>query len=112
MSEFQSDIKDTKYDEEGNELDETKLSGLYHFEAGTEMALENTHSGGYVFATLPFGNKDIWLYKWGEGEETMNLKIFLDDGIGGESIHRTNDNGFIISTLGCIIIKTDSNLSF
>jgi len=42
----------------------------------------------------------------------MNLKIFLDDGIGGESIHRTNDNGFIISTLGCIIIKTDSNLSF
>jgi len=99
-------------DEEGNELDETKLPGLYHFEAGTEMALENTHSGGYVFATMPSGNKDIWLYKWGESEETMNLKIFLDDGIGGESIHRTNDNGFIISTLGCIIIKTDSNLSF
>ena len=99
-------------DEEGNELDETKLSGLYHFEAGTEMALENTHSGGYVFATYPFGYKDIWLYKWGEGEETMDLKIFLDSGIAAQSIHRTNDNGFIISTLGCIIIKTDSNLSF
>tara|TARA_B100001250_G_scaffold396398_1_gene402350 strand:- start:892 stop:1170 length:279 start_codon:yes stop_codon:yes gene_type:complete len=68
--------------------------------------------GGYVFATYPFGNKDIWLYKWGEGEETMDLKIFLDSGVAAQSIHRTNDNGFIISTLGCIIIKTDSNLSF
>ena len=99
-------------DEEGNEIDETILAGLYHFEAGTEIALENTHSGGYVFATYPFGNKDIWLYKWGEGEETMDLKIFLDSGVAAQSIHRTNDNGFIISTLGCIIIKTDSNLSF
>ena len=99
-------------DEEGNKLDETTLPGLYHFEAGTQMALENTHSGGYVFATTPFGNKDIWLYKWGDGEETMNLKLFLDQGIGAESIHRTKDDGFIISTWPCLIIKTDSDLSF
>ena len=99
-------------DEEGNELAETLLSGLYFYEAGTDMALANTHSGGYVFVTEPKNSKDVWLYKWGESEETMSNKIELDFGFGGESIERTIDNGFIMSTTGRIIIKTDSNLSF
>ena len=99
-------------DEEGNELDETLLSGLYFYESGTDMALANTHSGGYVFVTEPKNSKDVWLYKWGESEETMSNKIELDFGFGGQSIERTNDNGFIMSTTGRIIIKTDSNLSF
>ena len=98
-------------DEDGNELDETSLSGLYHFESGTDMALTNTSSGGYIFATDPRNGGDIWLYKWGESEEIMNIKIDLDSGFGGQSIERTNDNGFIISS-GSTIIKTDSNLSF
>ena len=54
----------------------------------------------------------IGLTFWSCGEETMNLKLFLDEGIGAESIHRTKDDGFIISTWPCLIIKTDSNLSF
>ena len=98
-------------DEDGNELDETSLSGLHHFESGTDMALTNTSSGGYVFATDPRNGGDIWLYKWGESEEIMNIKIDLDSGYGGQSIERTNDNGFIISA-GSTIIKTDSNFSF
>jgi len=41
----------------------------------------------------------------------MNIKK-NPGGLGGESIMRTNDNGFIISTAGGTIIKTDSNLSY
>ena len=41
-----------------------------------------------------------------------NMELKLDVGSGGTSIMRTNDNGFIISTIGGTIIKTDSNLSY
>jgi len=99
-------------DEQGNEFNQISLPGLYHSEFGTEMALENTYSGGYVLATDHRNEGDIWLYKWGEGEDILDLKIGLDFGVAAQSIHRTHDNGFIISTLGCVIIKTDSNLSF
>ncbi len=40
------------------------------------------------------------------------MELKLDVGSGGTSIMRTNDNGFIISTIGGTIIKTDSNLSY
>ena len=97
--------------ENGNSLDETILSGLYFFESGTPMALANTNQGGYVFSTVPKNGGSVWLYKWGIGEETINKKI-SPGGLGGESIESTDDNGFIISTTGNIILKTDQSLTF
>ena len=35
-----------------------------------------------------------------------------DAGFGGKNVERTQDNGYIISTLGSVLIKTDSNLSY
>jgi len=100
-----------KINEDGNELDEKLLSGLYFYEYGTAMELENTHSGGYVLATEPRNGGKVWLRKWGGSEETMNIKI-SPGGLGSQSLDRTNDNGFIISTMGSTVIKTDSNLSY
>ena len=100
-----------KINEDGNELDEKLLSGLYFYEAGTAMSLANTHSGGYVFVTKPKNGGKVWIRKWGGSGDTMNIKK-NPGGLGGESIMRTNDNGFIISTAGGTIIKTDSNLSY
>ena len=45
------------------------------------------------------------------------LKIILTQkispgGFGGESIEKTLDNGFIISTGGGTVLKTDSHLSY
>lgn len=98
-------------DENGNSLDETVISGLYFFESGTPMALANTNQGGYVFSTVPKNGGSVWLYKWGSAEETINKKISLS-GLGGESIESTDDNGFIISTTGNIILKTDQSLTY
>ena len=53
----------------------------------------------------------LWIKKWGSGEKNMELKLDVGS-LGGRSIMRTNDNGFIISTIGGTIIKTDSNLSY
>ena len=76
------------------------------------MALANTHLGGYVFVTQPRSSiNNLWIRKWGSGEKNMELKLDLGS-LGGRSIMRTNDNGFIISTTGGTIIKTDSNLSY
>ncbi len=105
-----------KINEEGDKLNESFLSGLSHREWGRAMALANTHLGGYVFVTqsVPRPSKKegkLWIKKWGSGEKNMELK--LDVGLlGGRSIMRTNDNGYIISTTGGTIIKTDSNLSY
>jgi len=87
------------------------LAGLSFYEAGTAMSLANTHSGGYVFVTKPKNGGKVWIRKWGGSGDTMNIKK-NPGGLGGESIMRTNDNGFIISTAGGTIIKTDSNLSY
>jgi len=97
--------------EEGNKLDEKILVGLSFYEDGTAMSLANTHSGGYVFVTKPRNGGNIWIRKWGGSEKTINIKK-KPGGLGGESIMRTKDNGFIISTAGRTIIKTDSNLSY
>ena len=98
--------------EEGDKLNESFLPNLSHREWGTAMALANTHSGGYVFVTQPRSSKNnLWIRKWGSGEKNMELKLDLGS-LGGRSIMRTNDNGFIISTTGGTIIKTDSNLSY
>ena len=99
-------------DEDGNSLDETLLSGLYFYESGTAMSLASTQLRGFVFVTHPRTGGDIWLRKWGGNEETKNDKLDLDFGFGGESIYRTSDNGFIISTVGGVIIKTDPDLNF
>ena len=99
-----------KINEEGDKLNESFLPGLSHREWGRAMALANTHLGGYVFVTQSKGKNNLWIKKWGSGEKNMELK--LDVGSGGTSIMRTNDNGFIISTIGGTIIKTDSNLSY
>ena len=62
-------------------------------------------------ATSPKNGGNIWLYKWGDYEENLNMKI-SPGGFGGESIERTSDNGFIISTSGGTVIKTDSQLEY
>jgi hypothetical protein len=99
-----------KINEEGDKLNESFLPGLRHREWGTVMALANTHLGGYVFVTDAKGKNNLWIKKWGSGEKNMELKLDLGS-LGGSSIMRTNDNGFIISA-GSKIIKTDSNLSY
>ena len=99
-----------KINEEGDKLNESFLPGLRHREWGTVMALANTHLGGYVFVTDSKGKNNLWIKKWGSGEKNMELKLDLGS-LGGSSIMRTNDNGFIISA-GSKIIKTDSNLSY
>ena len=98
-------------DENGNSLDQSFLGGLKFYEFGTPMALANTSFGGYVFVTSPKNGGDMWLYKWGAFEENLNMKI-SPGGFGGESIERTSDNGFIISTSGGTVIKTDSQLEY
>ncbi len=98
-------------DEDGNSLDQTILSGLKFYEFGTPMALTKTFNEGYIFVTYPISGGDVWLYKWGDLDENLNLKI-SPGGFGGESIERTSDNGFIISTGGGIVLKTDSQLSY
>ena len=102
--------------EEGNQLNETILPWQNMFEYGRAQALANTHLGGYVFVTAsvprPRKNENgkLWIKKWGSGEKNMELKLDLGL-LGGRSIMRTNDNGFIISD-GEYMIKTDSNLSY
>ena len=54
---------------------------------------------------------NVWLYKWGDFEDNLNSKI-SPGGFGGESIEKTLDNGFIISTGGGTVLKTDSHLSY
>ena len=98
-------------DENGNKLDQTILGGLYFYEFGTPMALESTYNGGYVFISKPRNGGDLWLYKWNDFDDNLNLKI-SPGGFGGESIERTSDNGFIISTGGGIVLKTDSQLLY
>ena len=98
-------------DEDGNKMDQTFLGGLSFYEYGTPMSVANTHNGGYVFVTDPKNGGDVWLYKWGDNEENIDIKI-SPGGFGGESIERTNDNGFIISTGGGTVLKTDSDLSY
>ena len=98
-------------DEDGNFLDETLLSGLYFFEAGTPMSLSNSHQNGFVFSTIPQNGGGVWLYKWSGHEEAINKNINIG-GLGGESIEKTDDNGFILSTSGNIIIKTDSYFNY
>jgi len=98
-------------DENGNNLDQTFLGGLKFYEFGTPMALATTFNGGYVFTTNPRNGGNVWLYKWGDFDDNLNLKI-SPGGFGGESIERTNDNGYIISTGGGTVLKTDSELMY
>ena len=98
-------------DEDGNSLDQTLLSGLYFFEGGTPMSITNTYTGGFIFVAKPKNGGYTWLYKWGDFEDVIDEKV-SDAGFGGENVERTQDNGYIISTLGSVLIKTDSNLSY
>ena len=98
-------------DEHGNSLDQILLSGLYFFEGGTPMSITNTHTGGFIFVAKPKDGGYTWLYKWGDFEGVIDEKV-SGAGFGGKNVERTQDNGYIISTLGSVLIKTDSNLSY
>ena len=98
-------------DENGNSLDQTLLSGLFFFEGGTPMSITNTYTGGFIFVAKPQNGGYTWLYKWGDFEDVIDEKV-SDAGSGGKNVERTQDNGYIISTLGSVLIKTDSNLSY
>ena len=98
-------------DEDGNSLDQTLLSGLYFFEGGTPMSITNTYTGGFIFVAKPKNGGYTWLYQWGDFEDVIDKKV-SDAGFGGKNVEKTQDNGYIISTLGSVLIKTDSNLSY
>ena len=98
-------------DEDGNKMDQSLLGGLKFYEFGTPMAMENAYTGGYIFVTNPKNGGNVWIYKWGGFDDDLNLKI-SPGGFGGESIERTSDNGYIISTGGGTVLKTNSQLSF
>ena len=98
-------------DEDGNKMNQTLLGGLKFYEFGTPMAMESTYTGGYVFVSNPKNGGNVWIYQWGDFEDNINLKI-NPGGFGGESIERTSDNGYIISTGGGTVLKTDSQFSY
>ena len=98
-------------DEDGNSNQETVLNNLYFFEAGSPISISNTSNGGYVFVSKPKNNGYTWFYKWGQNENSIDLKL-ENAGYGGESIEMSNDGGFIIGTSGSTIIKTDQELNF
>ena len=98
-------------DEDGNSMDQTILSGLYFFEGGSPISITNTTEGGFIFVAKPKNGGYTWLYKWGDFEGVIDKKV-SDAGFGGENVERTLDDGFIISTAGNILIKTDSYLSY
>ena len=98
-------------DEDGNSNQETILNNLYFFEAGSPISISNTSNGGYVFVSKPKNNGYTWFYKWGQNENSIDLKL-ENAGYGGESIEMSNDGGFIIGTSGSTIIKTDQELNF
>ena len=98
-------------DEDGNSNQETILNNLYFFEAGSPISISNTSNGGYVFVSKPKNNGYTWFYKWGQNENSIDLKL-ENAGYGGESIEMSNDGGFIIGTSGRTIIKTDQELNF
>ena len=98
-------------DEDGNSMDQTILSGLYFFEGGSPISITNTAEGGFIFVAKPKNGGFTWLYKWSDFEDVIDKKV-SDAGFGGENVERTLDDGFIISTAGNILIKTDSYLSY
>ena len=98
-------------DEDGNSNQETVLNNLYFFEAGSPISISNTSNGGYVFVSKPKNNGYTWFYKWGQNENSIDLKL-ENVCCGGESIELSKDGGFIIGTSGSAIIKTDQELNF
>ena len=98
-------------DENGNSTQESILNNLYFFESGSPISVSNTSNGGYVFVSIPKNNGSTWFYKWGQNENSIDLKLETA-GSGGESIEMSEDGGFIIGTLGSTIIKTDQDLNF
>ena len=98
-------------DEDGNSNQETVLNDLYFFEAGSPISISNTSKGGYAFVSKPKNNGYTWFYKWGQNENSIDLKL-ENVCCGGESIELSKDGGFIIGTSGSTIIKTDQELNF
>ena len=98
-------------DEDGNSNQETVLNNLYFFEAGSPISISNTSNGGYAFVSKPKNNGYTWFYKWGQNENSIDLKL-ENAGYGGESIELSKDGGFIIGSSGSTIIKTDQELNF
>lgn len=96
-------------DENGNSLNQNLISGLEFYEAGSYLSITNTINGGFVFVSKPRNGGYTWLYKWG-GNDVITEKKLNNAGFGGVNIERTIDDGYIISTSGNILIKTDSEL--
>ena len=63
------------------------------------------------FVSKPKNDGNTWFYKWGQNENSINLKL-ENAGYGGESIEMSKDGGFIVGTSGSTIIKTDQDLNF
>ena len=98
-------------DENGNSQQQTLLNNLYFFEGGSPISVSNTLNNGYVFVSQHKNELGTWFYKWDQNESSIDSKRDNAGG-GGESIEMSEDGGFIISTSGNIIIKTDQELNF
>jgi len=97
--------------ENGNSLNQNLISGLEFYEAGSYLSITNTINEGFVFVSKPRNGGSTWVYKWGKNDVIIEKKL-NDAGFGGVNIERTIDSGFIISTSGNILIKTDSDLEY
>jgi hypothetical protein len=54
-------------------------------------------------------NNGTWIY---QADPNADPSYIFTDGFGGFEINHTTDGGFIIGTMGGILIKTDSELFY
>ncbi len=94
-------------DEEGNNLNQELFSGLNWMERIPYYSITTT-DGGFAWVA-EHKNNGTWIYKSIPNEDTTYL---FSNGFGGFEINQTTDGGFIIGTLGGILIKTDSELFY
>jgi len=94
-------------DEEGNNLNQEVVSGLKWMERIPYYSIATTDDG-YAW-TAEHKNNGTWIYQTTSNADPSHI---FTDGFGGFEINHTTDGGFIIGTMGGIVIKTDSELFY
>jgi len=94
-------------DEEGNNLNQEVVSGLKWMERIPYYSIATTNDG-YAWAA-EHKNNGTWIY---QTTPNADPSYIFTDGFGGFEINHTTDGGFIIGTMGGIVIKTDSELFY
>ena len=94
-------------DEEGNNLNQEVVSGLKWMERIPYYSIATTNDG-YAWVA-EHKNNGTWIY---QTTPNADPSYIFTDGFGGFEINHTTDGGFIIGTMGGIVIKTDSELFY